>query len=144
EPAYFDHVLSAARTLMDDLGLTPAGFAAAVFHQPNATFPQKAALDLGCTRDQTRAGLLAPEIGNTYSGASPLGLTRALDEARPGDRLLIVSFGSGAGSDALSFLVTEKIETVRNRAPLTQVYLDRSVDVDYATYARWRNKILMH
>lgn len=144
EPAYFDHVLSAARTLMDDLGLTPADFAAAVFHQPNAKFPQKAALDLGFTRDQIRAGLLAPEIGNTYSGASPLGLTRALDEARPGDRLLIVSFGSGAGSDALSFLVTEKIETVRDRAPLTQVYLDRSVDVDYATYARWRNKILMH
>lgn len=143
EPAYFHHVLTATQTLMDELGLTPEDFAAVVFHQPNAKFPQKAAKRLGFTGEQLRAGLLAPEIGNTYAGASPLGLTAALDEAQPGDRLLIVSFGSGAGSDAISFVVTDEIENARDRAPRTRVYLDRQWPVDYATYARWRKKMIV-
>lgn len=143
EPAYFHHVLTATQTLMDELGRTPEDFAAVVFHQPNAKFPQKAAKRLGFTGEQLRAGLLAPEIGNTYAGASPLGLTAALDEAHPGDRLLIVSFGSGAGSDAISFVVTDEIENARDRAPRTRVYLDRQSPVDYATYARWRKKMIV-
>lgn len=143
EPAYFHHVLNATQTLLDELGLTAADFAAVVFHQPNEKFPLKIGRELGFTTEQLRAGLLAPEIGNTYAGASPLGFTRVLDEARPGDRLLLVSFGSGAGSDAISFVATERIETVRERAPSTQAYLDRRQWVDYATYARWRNKLTL-
>lgn len=143
EPAYFHHVINSTQTLMDELGLAPDDFAAVVFHQPNTKFPRKAAKRLGFTGEQIRAGLLAPEIGNTYAGASPLGLSAALDEARPGDRLLIVSFGSGAGSDAISFVVTDKIETARDRAPRTRVYLDRQSPVDYATYARWRKKMIV-
>lgn len=141
EPAYFRHLLLAATGLMDGLGLQPADFAAVVLHQPNAKFPRRAAKALGFTEAQFDAGLLAPTIGNTYAGASPLGLTQLLDRARPGDRLLIVSFGSGAGADALAYQVTDQIETRRDRAPRTQVYLDRVHTVDYATYARWRKKV---
>lgn len=143
EPAYFHHVMEATQTLMEELGLMPDDFAAVVFHQPNAKFPRKAAKRLGFTAEQIRAGLLAPEIGNTYAGASPLGLTAALDEAQAGDRVMIVSFGSGAGSDAISFVVTDKIEAARERAPRTRVYLDRQSPVDYATYARWRKKMIV-
>lgn len=141
EPAFFRHVTAAATGLMDDLGLAPKDFAAAILHQPNAKFPRRAAKALGFTAEQIEAGLLAPFIGNTYAGASPLGLTRALDRARPGDLVLVVSFGSGAGSDAMVFRVTDAIEARRDRAPRTQVYLDRKHVVDYATYARWRKKV---
>ncbi len=144
EPAYFHHVLSAAQALMDELGLKSEDFAAVVFHQPNSKFPQRAARKLGFTREQIHAGLLAPVIGNTYAGASPLGFTAALDEAKPGDRLLIVSFGSGAGSDAMSFIVTDRIEEVRDRAPRTRAYIERRQAVDYATYLRWRKKVKVH
>ena len=141
QPAYFTHVTEATTAILEQMKLTPQDFAAVIFHQPNAKFPQKVAKRLGFSHQQIRAGLLSPLIGNCYAGASPLGLTRALDEAQPGDRLLIVSFGSGAGSDAMIYRVTEHIMERRHRAPSTQQYLDRLEKIDYATYARWRGKI---
>ncbi|MFO3798132.1 MAG: hydroxymethylglutaryl-CoA synthase, partial [Anaerolineales bacterium] len=96
EPAYFKHITEAARALMEALGTTPADYDYAVFHQPNVKFPQTVARQLGFRPEQIGAGLLADRIGNTYAGSSLVGLTAILDGARPGQRILLVSFGSGA------------------------------------------------
>jgi len=144
EPAYFGHVLAAARQLMESLGTTPQDYAAAVFHQPNPKFPERAAKILGFKPEQTREGLLCPMVGNTYAGSSMLGMTAVLDVAQPGDRVLLVSFGSGAGSDAISMRVTERIEENRDRAPRTRVYVERRKEIDYGTYVRYRRKLHMH
>jgi hydroxymethylglutaryl-CoA synthase len=138
EPAYFNHVLSAAGTLMEMMGSKPADYTHAVFHQPNVKFPERAAKTLGFKEEQYKTGLLAGEIGNTYSGSCMIGLTAILDEAKPGDRILMVSYGSGAGSDAFDILVTERIGAVQARAPKTRDYIARRTVVDYATYARYR------
>jgi hydroxymethylglutaryl-CoA synthase len=144
DPAYFKHVLAAGRQLMECLGTTPEDYAAAVFHQPNPKFPERAARTLGFKPEQTRNGLLCPMVGNTYAGSSMLGLTAILDEAQPGDRVLLVSFGSGAGSDAISLRVTEEIQGRRDRAPRTQAYVERRRSIDYGTYVRYRKKLHMH
>jgi hydroxymethylglutaryl-CoA synthase len=86
---------------------------------------------------------LSPQIGNTYAGASVIGLTDILDHSKPGDRVLIASFGSGAGSDAFSLIITDKISDAIGRAPLTQDYIDRSISINYGKYARWRKKITL-
>ena len=41
--------------------------------------------------------MLNTMIGDAYAGSSPLGLAAVLDEAGPGDKILLASFGSGAG-----------------------------------------------
>jgi hydroxymethylglutaryl-CoA synthase len=143
EPAYFEHITSAAQKLMDEMGTTPADYAYAVFHQPNTKFPQRAAQMLGFTPEQIKTGLLVPEIGNTYAGSSLIGLTAILDEAKPGDRIFMVSFGSGAGSDAFSLRATDRIAERRDRAPATRDYIARRKEIDYATYTRYRHKLLM-
>ena len=144
QPAYFKHVLTAGRRLMDELGHRPEDYAYAVFHQPNAKFPLKAGRTLGFSKEQMEAGLLVPVTGNTYAGSSLLGLTAVLDEASPGDRVLLVSFGSGAGSDAFSLVVTDLIDERRRRAPLTQDYIARKKYIDYALYVRFKGKLEMH
>ncbi len=141
--AYFYHIRSSVTYLLEGLQLSPKDFTAAVFHQPNVKFPQKIAAELGFSKVQISAGLLSNRIGNTYAGAAVLGLTNILDQAKPGDRILLASFGSGAGSDAFSFVVTDKIESARKAAPGTADYLNRRKNIDYATYARWRKKIVM-
>ncbi len=142
-PAYFKHTICAARGLMERLGYGPEDYAAAVFHQPNTKFPCKVAKMLGFTMEQIETGLLVREIGNAYAGSSLLGLTAVLDKAKPGDRVLIVSFGSGAGSDALSLVVTDLIEGRRREAPFTEDYVKQRVEIDYATYVRFRGELLM-
>ena len=143
EPAYFKHVSTAAQTMLSQLGGSPADYAYAVFHQPNAKFPQRMAKSLGFSADQIKTGLLTPVIGNTYAGAALVGLTAVLDEAKAGDRILMVSYGSGAGSDAFDLQVTDLIEERRKKAPSTQQYIARRIEIDYATYARYRGKIAM-
>jgi hydroxymethylglutaryl-CoA synthase len=143
EPAYFQHITSAGKTMMSELGLTAKDYKWAVFHQPNTKFPQKAGQMLGFTPEQIAPGLLVTVIGNTYSGAAIIGLTAILDIAEPGDRILLVSFGSGAGSDAMDITVTDKITSRRDKALKTQEYIARRTEIDYATYARYRGKITM-
>jgi len=143
EPAYFKHITEAAQALLDATHTTAADYQYAVFHQPNTKFPQRVAAQLGFKKEQIATGLLVPVIGNTYAGAAIIGLTAILDIAKPGDRILMVSFGSGAGSDAFAIQVTEAIQGRVERAPLTQEYIARRTPIDYATYARLRGKLVM-
>jgi hydroxymethylglutaryl-CoA synthase len=143
EPAYFTHITEAGRGLMDALGSTPADYRYAVFHQPNTKFPQRVAGMLGFSPEQIAPGLLVPVIGNTYAGAAIIGLTAILDIAEPGDRILLVSFGSGAGSDAIDLRVTAVISERRDRAPSTADYIARRTEIDYATYSRMRGKLVL-
>jgi len=142
EPGYFHHVLTAGRKLLEQTGLKPGDFAHAVFHQPNGKFPARAGQMLGFSKEQCRAGLLSPRIGNVYSGSSPLGLCAALDASRPGERIFMLSYGSGAGSDGFVFTVTDRIAEVRGRAATVEEILSKpTVQLDYTRYARFRSKI---
>ena len=143
EPGYFKHVAEAGQTMLDATATTAQDYQFAVFHQPNTKFPQRVAASLGFKPEQINTGLLVPVIGNTYAGATLIGLSAILDVAKPGDRILAVSFGSGAGSDAFIIRVTDAILERRDRAPKTQDYIARRTPIDYATYVRYRGKLAM-
>ncbi|NPA22322.1 MAG: hydroxymethylglutaryl-CoA synthase [Candidatus Micrarchaeota archaeon] len=138
EPAYFKHVLMAAKGILEKTGYDIKDFDHVILHQPNAKFPKAAAKKLGVTPEQLQYGLLVPIIGNTYSGATLVGLANVLDHAKEGDLILQVSFGSGAGSDAFIYEVKDPRPPKR---PLSW-YLERKEYLDYATYLKKRRKII--
>jgi len=141
EPAYFKHVSSAARGLMERMGTTPDDYDYAVFHQPNGKFPVRVAKKLGFSKRQIEPGLVVPMIGNTYSGSCLIGLAATLDIAEPGDRIFVTSFGSGAGSDAFSISVKDRIEDIRCGAPSVRDYIGDAQYLDYAMYAKHKGKL---
>lgn len=144
EPAYFRHVAECARKIMERAGTTPKDYAHVVFHQPNGKFPQRIGRQLGFTEAQMRLGLVTPSIGNTYSGAALIGLANVLDSAKSGERILVVGYGSGAGSDAFDLEVTDAIGSYdRSFGTPVQSYLDHGVEIPYAVYAKFRGKIHM-
>lgn len=142
EPAYFKHVKGCAAALMSKAGASPGDFQWAVFHQPNGKFPMRVGLELGFKKEQIEQGRLSPTLGNTYSGSSPMGLTAVLDVASPGDRIFMVSYGSGSGSDGFIWRVTDRIGEVREMAPHTRAQLENNpIYIDYGLYAKFRGKI---
>jgi hydroxymethylglutaryl-CoA synthase len=143
ETAYFKHIVGAAKGIMEKAKVKPADFDFVVFHQPNGKFPMRVGQMLGFPKEKIETGWLVPTLGNTYSGSSPLGLTAILDVAKPGNRILMISYGSGAGSDAFIFKCTEKLPPVQDKAKRTRDYLDKNQRyLDYGTYAKFRGKIL--
>ena len=141
EPAYFKHVVKAAKGLMERLKLQVNDVNYFVSHQPNLRFPVKAATELGFKEDQYMPGLKVANFGNTYSGASPMGLAAVLDKAKPDERIVIVSYGSGAGSDAYSLITTSQIKEKRRRQKFTvqhQAENEHREYVDYITYRRFK------
>jgi hydroxymethylglutaryl-CoA synthase len=142
EPAYFRHIKSASKLLLDEIGMRPDDFDYAVFHQPNGKFPTNVAKQLGFTEKQIENGLLTPIIGNTYSGATMLGLAATLDVAKPGEKIFVTSFGSGAGSDSFAIEVTENIESKRGRlTPVRELIGKKKIYIDYANYLKNRGSI---
>ena len=115
EPAYFRHVGAGAKLLLEKTGTTVDDWDYFVFHMPNGKFPVSMGRQLGVPKEKLEDSLVVRRIGNTYSGSAMIGLARVLDIARPGDRIFMVSYGSGAGSDAFAITVKEAIENHRHK-----------------------------
>lgn len=145
EPAYFKHILGCGKALLEKSGLKAEDFAYAVFHMPNGKFPLKVGQMLGFKKEQLEQGWVVNIMGNTYSGSSPTGLASILDVAKPGDKIFMVSFGSGAGSDGFIFQAQPRIAEIQNLAPKTRDILNgKKIYLDYGQYAAYRRKIMFN
>jgi len=108
---------------------------------PNGKFALAMGKQIGVPKEKLEDSLVVRQIGNTYSGSAMIGLARVLDVAKPGSKICMVAYGSGAGSDAFSITVEDAIEKTRGAVPTVDDYIERKTYVDYATYAKYRRKI---
>lgn len=140
EPAYFTHVISEGKKLLEKTRLAPQDFAYCIFHMPNGKFPRIAAKKLGFTDAQLAPSLTVDKIGNPYSAAALLGLAAVLDVARPNQKIFFVSYGSGAGSDGFVFKTTPNILKRRQEIPVSK-QVDNKTYIPYATYLKHTHTI---
>jgi hydroxymethylglutaryl-CoA synthase len=138
DPAYFKHVRKAASRLMEQQGFKAEDVDYFVAHQPNPAFPVKVAKELGFKPDQYELSLQVNKFGNTYSGCSPVGLAAVLDVAKPDERILITSYGSGAGSDSYLLRTTNQILDKRQRQKVTVKYQAENPFIEYVDYSTYR------
>lgn len=144
EPAFFRHVTECARRMFEVAGTQPKDYRHVIFHQPNGKFPLRVGKQLGFTDEQLKHGLVTPYIGNTYSGAALIGLANVLDHAEANDRVLVVGYGSGAGSDAFDIEVTDEIGRLdRSFGTPVDEFLEHGQELPYSVYAKFRGKIHM-
>ncbi len=138
EPAYFQHTIDASKGLMEEIDSKPSDYKYATFHQPNTKFPLRVSRMLGFSKEQVEPSLVCRDIGNAYSASSLLGLSQLLNKSQPGDKIFMTSYGSGAGSDAFSFVVTDEIERVQSYQFNLDYYVERKEIIDYGIYARFK------
>jgi hydroxymethylglutaryl-CoA synthase len=138
DPAYFKHVRKAATKLMERQNLKPSDIAFFVAHQPNPTFPVKIAKELGFKDEQFMPALQINKIGNTYSGCSLIGLGAVLDIAKPDQKILVASYGSGAGSDAYLLRTTSQLPEKRSRQKMNVKFQTENPHIQYLDYNTYR------
>jgi hydroxymethylglutaryl-CoA synthase len=148
DEGYFAHSERVARMLFESTGTSASDFAYCVFHQPYAALPSALAKTLGFSAAQLKPGLTAARIGNTYSASCLLALVAVLEQARAGERILLVSFGSGAGSDGFVLRVTDAIDGYRKQREetgLDSIEMELGQDhcdwLTYGQYARGQGKL---
>ncbi len=137
EGSYVTNTTKAASALMKKVGRKPEDYAHVVFQQPDARAPSSVAGKLGFQDPQLAVGMVSTFLGALGAASAPMGLAAALDVSKVGDRILVVSYGSGAGSDALSFRV------VGERRPAIGVQQEaaRKEYIDYVQYLKLKGAI---
>lgn len=133
EPSYFKHVTNAINNILNESKLRISDFTHIVLHMPNAMFPQKIASIFKMRKSQLEKGFLVPFLGNSYSACSLTGLSSVLDYAKPGEKILMCSYGSGSGSDAFVWEVTKNISKYKQTNPLKK-QIDNKTYIDYQNY----------
>jgi hydroxymethylglutaryl-CoA synthase len=137
EGSFVTNTTKAASALMEKLGRRPEDYAHVVIQQPDARTAGSAAGKLGFQDPQLATGMISVNLGDLGAASTPMGLAAVLDAAKVGDRILVVSYGSGAGSDALSFKV------VSDRKPAFSVAKEtaRKEYIDYVQYLKLKGAI---
>jgi hydroxymethylglutaryl-CoA synthase len=137
-----EHTIPAVQKLNNKLGLKPEDYTYAVFQQPYGYVPFAVGGALNFKEAQIAPGVVSEQIGDCGAASALLGLANILDIAKSGDRILLASYGFGAGSDAFSLEVTSELESKRGRTPLVKDLIAKKEMVDYATAMKYELKYL--
>jgi len=92
---------------------------------------------LGFEASQVQDPLFS-QIGHTGTAGTLIMLIAALEEAKPGERILVANYGDG--SDALILRATEAIAGIQG-GPTMKERLAAKRPIDYGTYLNWRDLI---
>ena len=80
---------------------------------------------------------LIDQVGAAGSAHASMMLISALQDAKPGDRIMVISFAEGL--DLILFEVTEAIENLPERKGIRDHLNNKSNDISYSDYLKWRN-----
>lgn len=120
--------------------MRPKDFDYVVFQQPFAVVPVALALKLGFGMEQVTQGLVAYELGDLGSAGVGVGLANVLDSAEPGQKILLASYGFGAGADVTILTTTNGIRQMRRDGATVEQQIQNKLPVDYATAMKFEHK----
>ena len=126
--------------LFERTAVGPSEISKAIFYAPDPGTLASTARSLGLRAEQVPDHLFAT-VGNTGAAMPLLVLSSVLESARPGEKLLVVGYGSGA--DALLFEVTDEIEHQRGaaRRGVAGHLASKAPLESYERYAKFRELI---
>jgi len=134
---YFPIMQEITSGLLEDCNMKPADFSRVILPAFDARQHAALAGKLGFEASQVQDPLFTG-IGHTGTAATLIMLIAAMEQARPGDRILLTNYGDGA--DAMIIKVTEAVSGVQTATRLTD-RLEKGRSIDYGTYLSWRELI---
>jgi 3-hydroxy-3-methylglutaryl CoA synthase len=128
----------AVNGLLEKTGLKISDFAKVVYPCHYAAARKGLNKKLGIDPEVEQDNL-QKQIGETGSPHALLMLISALEKSSPGDKILLVSFGSGC--DAMVFEVTENINKLPKRYAVSGSLANRAELDNYTKYLVWRDNL---
>lgn len=119
-------------------GMKPGDFTAAVISASNPTFLGGVAKKIGLDPKTQAIDPLWGAVGYLGTAHPFMMLSAALEQAKPGDRFLWVSYGDGC--DVCALTVTDKIAEAQKRRNLVRM-IESKAPVTYQKYLRWRDMV---
>lgn len=138
----FRHVSQAVTDYMKKYGYSAKDFDFIVFQQPVGVVPVALCMRLGFSMEQVIPGLVAYELGDVGSASPLLSLALTLDQAKPGQKILLASHGFGTGADVTVLKVTENISRYKKTGLSVDDQIKRKSLVDYATAMKFEGKYM--
>jgi len=124
--------------IMEKYNATPKDFAKVVFYGPERRSHTGLARRLGFDLETQVQDPLFDSIGNTGTAALPMMVVAALDEAKPGDLILVANYGDGG--DAFLMKVTENIGKFHGNQKVKE-RLEKKIHINYEKYLKWRDLV---
>jgi hydroxymethylglutaryl-CoA synthase len=138
---YERHIIQAGKAILQKMGATIEDFQHVVVQQPDARMIKRATKAMNIHPDQIQHANLFGVLGDLGAASVMMGLAAVLDKAKPGERILMLSYGSGA-SDALSLRVNDRIEERRGKAKTVEQYLNSKIYIeDYVEFAQLKGTL---
>ncbi len=133
----FEYFLpEAVNGLLNKTGLKMDDFDRVIYPCHYTAARKKVNKKLGISPEMEQNNLQA-EIGESGSPHSLVMLAKALEDAKPGHKIMLISYGSGC--EALYFEVTDQIEKVRKNVGISDNLANKADLNNYNKMLVWRN-----
>lgn len=132
--------VEAAAVVMKKLNLTPKNFAKLCLYGSNSRAHGELGKRMGFLPEQIQNPLL-DTVGNTGTALPLMILVAAMEEAKAGDRFLVVSWGNGC--DAIVLRATKEIENIKDRRGIKRHLEIKRILDNYEKLLRWRRTVPM-
>ena len=136
EHGYLEHLTEVIAGLFKKYNTTSKDFTKVVFYAYDARRHTELARNLGFAPEQVQDPLLT-KVGNTGAASTMMMLVAALEDSKPGDRILFANYGDGA--DAFILRVTDQIEGIRNRQGVKKNLDSKMMLPNYGKYLHFRD-----
>jgi 3-hydroxy-3-methylglutaryl CoA synthase len=128
-----------AAGLREKYNLRPEDVDKVVHYGPDLRTHRGLTQVLGFRPESYQDGALLTQVGNSGTAQVFLGLIQALEEAKPGERIAVLGYGSGG--DALLLEVTDAVEEWQPRSCLRTHLANKRPLGNYGKYLRFRDLI---
>lgn len=132
---YLANMVEAARGILKKYGMEMKDFSKVVYYAPDGRRHRDLAKELSLEAEQIQDPM-SDTMGNTGCAYGLMMLVAALEDAKPGDKILFLNYGGGA--DAFVIQATDKIEKGRGRRGIKQLLASKMPLPNYETYVRFR------
>jgi 3-hydroxy-3-methylglutaryl CoA synthase/uncharacterized OB-fold protein len=135
EKGFIESLRESVSKALHKFGTTTKDYAKVIFSAPDARAHREAARALGLEAAQVQDGLFNV-LGNTGTAFPLMLLIAALEDAQPGDHLLLASYGDGC--DVFSLQVTPKKAQLSTQRGMKAHLAAKKLLPNYEQYLKWR------